>query len=277
MNIAVLLTVYNRKQMTLKGITSFHTQIGKYQGIHTFDIYVVDDGSMDGTSEAIKKYFPDICLIEGNGNLYWGGGMNLAWKTAYSLKHYDYYFWINDDAELYDNSFDLMFKAIRELGDKCLVSGAFCDNEGKASYGGRDTCGTILEPNGNYQDILFMNGNFVLVSEYVFRILGYIDYAFPHELGDWDYGLRALKKGIKVYLTPDYVGITDRHDMDRSLMYSHRLSLSKRLKRLYSPKYNPNRYFIFCKRHYNLYYALIEYIRILYLTIRPTFFNRGNI
>lgn len=269
---AVILTVYNRRETTLRGLRLLHEAIEAMGESYTFDVYMVDDGCTDGTNEIVKKSFPNICIIKGDGSLFWGGGMNLAWKTASLNKHYDYYLWFNDDSELYDDSFFIMFKATEELGENYLISGAFCDSKGTASYGGRNASNTILTPNGSYQEIFFMNGNLVLIPESIFKTLGYIDYRFPHGLGDWDYGLRAQKRGFKVCLTPQYVGKAERHDIDHSLMWSYKISLFKRLKRLYSIKFSPNISFVFNKRYYGLFSAIKEYIAALFFTICPFLF-----
>lgn len=273
-NIAVILTVFNRKEITLSALNGLYKAIAKLGDGYIFDIYVTDDGSSDGTTELILRRFPNINVIRGNGQLYWGGGMRAAWRAAIeSGVLYDYFLWFNDDAELYDDALITLFRVVDEMGEKCLVSGAFCDMEGKASYGGRDRDNVILMANGDYQEISLMNGNLVLVSKYIYKELGFIDRCFPHGLGDWDYGLRAVKKGIKIYLTPRNVGITERHDDDYSLMWSSRISLFLRLRRLYGVKFSPNIFFVFNRRHYGVFIALEEYIKTLLFTIFPLLFK----
>ncbi len=48
-----------------------------------------------------------------------------------------------------------------------------------------------------------MNGNFTLIPALVAGQLGNLDNAFRHQLGDFDYGLRATAAGIPVMLWPD--------------------------------------------------------------------------
>jgi GT2 family glycosyltransferase len=63
----------------------------------------VDDGSTDGTSEAIKKEFPKVELIKADGNLWFTEGMNVGVRAA--LKHNpDYVLMINDD-QVFDSKF----------------------------------------------------------------------------------------------------------------------------------------------------------------------------
>ena len=107
-NIAVLLTCFNRKEKTLVCLNSFF-EADMPKG-YEFDIYLVDDGSTDGTSEAVKENYPNIEIIKGNGNLYWAGGMRLAWTTALERKDYDAFLLLNDDVILFDDFLDNLIK-----------------------------------------------------------------------------------------------------------------------------------------------------------------------
>lgn len=53
--IAVLLTAHNRKEKTLLCLDFLFKQ--KQVEEYTIDVYLTDDGSTDGTSEAVKKHF----------------------------------------------------------------------------------------------------------------------------------------------------------------------------------------------------------------------------
>jgi GT2 family glycosyltransferase len=74
--IAVLLTCYNRKQKTLGCLRSL---LGQPQGFNSrLTVYLLDDASTDGTANAIAEEFPQVRLLEGDGNYYWNGGMRAA-------------------------------------------------------------------------------------------------------------------------------------------------------------------------------------------------------
>lgn len=90
MKIAAILTCYNRKEKTFQCLASL------FEIIPTCKVYLVDDNSTDGTSTLIHQKFPQVYLIQGNGNLFWSRGMYTAWKEAIK-ENYDYYLWLNDD------------------------------------------------------------------------------------------------------------------------------------------------------------------------------------
>lgn len=258
--VAVLLTVFNRKDITLKGLSTLYAAMKPVEDKYSFDVYMTNDGCTDGTPEAVKNCFPDVHIINGDGNLYWSGGMRKAWDVAAKTHDYDYYLWFNDDAVLYENALLLLFAPIEKISNDIIVSGAFCDNNGKVSYGGRNCKGNLIYPNGKFLDILYMNGNLTLIPQNVYSQLGSLDKAFMHGLGDWDYGFRAINIGIRTLLTQYFVGETCRHDNNLSY-YSKELPFSKRLKMLYSPFHHPKLYFIFNLRHRGLLHAISFYIK----------------
>jgi len=55
-SLAVLLTCHNRKDKTVECLSSLYTCIVP-QG-YSFDVFLVDDGSTDGTNETISEQFP---------------------------------------------------------------------------------------------------------------------------------------------------------------------------------------------------------------------------
>lgn len=258
-NIAVLLTVYNRKEVTIRGLRSLYRAFAKLNDGYSFEVYITDDGSSDGTIEAVAKEFPNIHIIQGDGNLYWCGGMRKAWQATFDSKiKYDFYLWFNDDDELYEDAIFSLFEAYRECGPNCIITGAFHNHRGEPSYGGQIVEGVFLEPNGLFQDVVLMNGNLVLISYDVYKKIGMIDGVFKQSLGDYDYGLRARKQNFMIRLTANYVGLCDRHDIKP--YYSLNNSLVERLRILYHPKYNPFYTFIYWKRHRGIYQAVKSFV-----------------
>ena len=90
MRAAILITCFNRKDKTLSCLKSVYAQ-AEVKDL-SLTIYLVDDGSSDGTSNAVSSAYPEVNVLFGDGNLYWNGGMNLAWRTAIK-ECFDYYIW----------------------------------------------------------------------------------------------------------------------------------------------------------------------------------------
>jgi GT2 family glycosyltransferase len=258
--IATLITCHNRKEKTLLCIKALFDQIGLGNNF-IIDVFLVDDGSTDGTSDAIRVQFPYVNIIQGTGNLYWNRGMHLAWETASAYKDYDYFLWLNDDTFLFNNAFRNLFFDF--LPDSIVCGTTKSSISNNITYGGFSNSNKFLIPNSFHQNADYYNGNCVLVPRNVFRKLGNLDPFFHHALGDFDYSLRARKNGIEIKIAPDFIGFCERHESIPKWR-SNSINLLDRFKNLYNPLSgcNPIEYFVFDKRHKGISKACIHYISI---------------
>ncbi|MCG8326970.1 MAG: glycosyltransferase family 2 protein [Chitinophagales bacterium] len=266
--VAVLLTCHNRREKTLKCLTSFFDAI-PVGGYH-FDFFLVDDGSTDGTSDVIKNHFPEINIITGTGNLFWNRGMHLAWNKASQHYEYDYYLWLNDDVQLFHFAISELLQTA-QVKPNSIISGTMRAKAQKIpTYGGWGRNGIRIVPNGHIQSCHYFGGNLVLIPKNVFEVVGNLDPIFPHAIGDFDYALRAFKQNIDRYICPNYSGICDRNPTPPKWCLPE-LPLLDRLKILYSPLGNshPIYFFRFEFRHYGIFTAVKHFCSIHLRLIYP--------
>ena len=64
------------------------------------EVFVVDNGSTDGTQEYIKKNYPEVMFQQSNENLGFGKANNLGFQYALN-KGYDYVYLLNQDAWIF--------------------------------------------------------------------------------------------------------------------------------------------------------------------------------
>ena len=97
--VGIVAPVHNRKELTLLCLRS----IRRFDRT-TSEIFsvIVDDGSTDGTSEAIAAEFPEVEVIKGDGNLWFTEGTNVGVRAALK-RGADYVLMINDD-QVFDES-----------------------------------------------------------------------------------------------------------------------------------------------------------------------------
>ena len=209
-SIATLLTVFNRKDQTLKCLTELFRQ--SIPNGCELKVYLTNDGCTDGTPEAVKELFPQVKVIDGDGSLFWNRGMWTAWDVASKDRDYDFYLWLNDDTTLYPNALNTLLEISERKENKAIVVGACQDTatQSKITYGGRDKNGLVV-PNGNVAEVSCINGNIVLVPRFVFKILGNLDHYYTHSKGDFDYSIRAVKAGVKMYQVGSPLGMCDVH------------------------------------------------------------------
>ncbi len=270
--IATLLTVYNRREKTLKCLEACFLQIDelKADGRYDFDVYLVDDGCTDGTSEAVKEAFPQVKIIRrADGNLYWNGGMRLAWEEA-ARQDYDFYLWINDDTFLLDGALSVLLDNSGFLRHRAIIAGTAKDSKGNLSYGGRTKNNKLIEPDPAIPVTCFMfNGNLVLVPKYAYDRIGNLSPVYQHTFGDYDYGIRARKNGVPCVVAPGILAICDR-DHGIAPWRSSKYTLRQRIAFRKSPKGRPAReQFIFDTRLKGPFYAIGHGVSVLFKMLFP--------
>lgn len=234
MQIAVLLTCFNRKEKTCNCLKSMFADLETYNLNHSEDnisleVFLVDDGCTDGTANAVSDQFSNqpIHIIQGTGSLFWTGGMRLAWSEAYKRhSNWDFYLLLNDDTELLPGAFEELINAhkysIDQFGKAGIYSGITCasDDHTKCTYSGNvwvnKTKGTSkrLGPSNSPQMCDMTNANILLVTKEVVDQVGRFSTAYQHGMADYDYSIRVRKHGLPVLITANTCGICDNDHVD---------------------------------------------------------------
>ena len=292
--LAALLTCHNRKPMTLACLEALFNQerLSKV----TIDVYLVDDGSTDGTAEAVSQSYPQVKILQGDGNLFWNGGTRVAFAEAIKYD-YDYFLWLNNDTFLYPNALSNLLETYQRLRDRgehrAIVTGSTCDLNTKAlTYGGvvrrspwRPLKFDLVPPGEESKPCDTMNGNCVLIPRDVVQVVGNLEPAFTHYAGDWDYGLRAVQQGCTVWVAPGYVGTCSQNYQPGSGADAP-IDLGEGVKKLKLPKglsvkeqvLHPFwEWKVFARRHAGFFWAiywLIPYRRLLWSSMLSRFTNK---
>jgi len=248
--IAVLMTCHNRKDLTLKSIASVSAAIAAKAN---YKVFLVDDGSTDGTSEAVSDSFPDTTIVKGDGNLYWNRGMRLAWQTAMDTRP-DFFLWLNDDLELRPNAVADMLSLWESTGPRTIVAGRTIDPASReTTYGGYRILPGFSKLRFRHltageQACDTMNGNCVLIPFQAAMDVGINSEKYSHAFGDNDYGLRASRRGYAIVQLEPPVG-----EQERNAAYAKkvsRLTLKNWRFIMLNPKGVPiSEWLHFCKSH----------------------------
>jgi GT2 family glycosyltransferase len=275
MKIIALATCHNRCKLTLRSIKSILEQ--SLPSECSLEICLVDDGSIDGTGDAIRKTFPNVKILEGDGNLYWAGGMCFGWDNYVQNQDMDYLLVFNDDIELFPNSIIKLLEAAVEVTasgtDAYAISGAFrVPGSAQIAYGGvvRDSWWHRLRfkkirPVGFIQDCDTLNMNLALISSQALNKVGFFSRDFTHAGADFDFGLRLRQAGGRVILAKDYMGECNINST-RGTSAELGISFKERWHRLTSIKEQPFRQrALYYRRHGGLLWPLLwvlPYLRI---------------
>ncbi len=208
--VEIVTPVHNRRELTLQCLKSL-SRIDQ-TGFETH-IIIVDDGSTDGTAEAIRENFPDVEVIGGDGNLWYTAGTNLAIEAA--LKHDpDYILCINDD-QVFDEKCVRKMVECAEKYPRSVVGALLLlwdqphqlfQTSPKWNYlrGGwrhwnQQTVWTI--PKKPWEVDLIV-GNCVLYPARVIREVGLMNARKLVQFGDVEYTPRMKKRGWRLLIEP---------------------------------------------------------------------------
>lgn len=190
----------------------------------SFDFTLFDDGSGDGTAEAVLSEFPHTVVIQGNGSNFWAKSMfqaesSLLNRVSDDIDAGSYVVWLNDDVILDENAIARLLTVATAMEQPSIIVGAMRDpRTGVTSYSGLNRQGPhplsfrVVTPQSTPLPVEAFNGNLVLVPLDIATRLRGIDGDYAHGMADIDYGIRAGKLGISNILAPGTYGVCPRNE-----------------------------------------------------------------
>jgi GT2 family glycosyltransferase len=210
----IIIAVFNRKEITLNCISLL-----KQQTFSSFEIVVVDDNSIDGTSEEIAKKYPEVHIIKGTGEWWWTKSMNEGIKFALNRRaelilfmnndtiinkdyvetllhqHYQHPWSVIGSIDVTHRDNRIFFSGISKINWFTLKATQY--HHGYVKYS--------PEISGLHKTIA-LNGRGTLVPRKVFETVGLLDEKkLPQYASDFDFTLRTHKEGFPVLISWDAV------------------------------------------------------------------------
>lgn len=199
----IITAVHNRYDITKRFVESLKSQT--YKDIH---FILVDDGCTDGTVKMVQEEYPNSTILRGDGSLWWGGSMHLAYKTLMSrpLKDNDTVFYVNDDSR-WGNDYVEKAISILECQPNALLTGCAYGIktgsyfDGPVNFNLKTGEVTLLQA-GSTSNCTSTRS---LCLKYgVFKQLGgFHPILLPHYASDYEYTIRAGKKGYPIISNVD--------------------------------------------------------------------------
>ncbi|WP_062071304.1 glycosyltransferase family 2 protein [Demequina sediminicola] len=214
-DLEVLIACHNRKELTVRAVE----RVRATAPVRTH-ITVVDDGSTDGTADALASIAgPDLTVLTGDGSLFWAASMAWAEKTVlYRRSDRDFSLvWLNDDVRLDADALSRLVSVSAENPHSIVIGPMRDPDSSELTYGGFATAGIhplrfdLIPWSSHQQHADTLNGNLVLIPATAADRIGPIDGEFAHALADIDYGLRARRLGIHVVVAPGTLGTCARN------------------------------------------------------------------
>lgn len=204
--IHIVTAVHNRKEITVAFIKCIKSQTMK--DVH---LIVVDDGSTDGTAQAVVAEMPSATVIYGNGRLWWGGALQKAFlwiRDNLRDRPNDIIMFSNDDVAW---GTDYLQKGIDALNahDKTLIigkgygkqSGTLLDRvyirDYTGSRGGNPKKSPLAVSRDGKGECCSTRSLFCRVKD-VLDIGGFHTILLPHYGSDFEWTIRAGRKGYSI-------------------------------------------------------------------------------
>jgi GT2 family glycosyltransferase len=207
--IHIIIPVFNRKNFTRACLESLRKQTFK-----DFRTIVIDDGSTDGTGTMLKLDFPEVIVLDGDGNLFWTAATNMG--VRYALRNgADLVMTLNNDTVAPNDFLEKMVYWSEQKPNGLLGALGVDAVSNDPYYGGeiidwKWSSGTFLldilkeEERKGLHEVSLFPGRGLLIPRKVFDAIGLFDEkTFPHYAADFDFTLRARRNGFNVFCNYD--------------------------------------------------------------------------
>ena len=268
MDVSIIIVNWNTKKLLLDCICSIYETVKNI----SFEIWLVDNASTDGSVEAVKQNYPDVKIIQNKKNL----GFAAANNTALEKMRGQYALLLNTDTILTNGAVENLFDFMEKNSDAGMACGQLLNQDGSKQNSIASFPGILsLLCNESLLQTVFPKkfpgkrreykkpvevdsciGACLMVRKKAMDEVGLLDkrYFFFFEETDWAY--RMKRAGWKIYFVPSaeifhLQGQTVGHNAGSRIMFYR------------------SRYIYFKKWHKNSYLLirLIIFVRLLINTI----------
>lgn len=208
----VVILTWNQKEMTIECIESLLAS-----DYFNMRLLVVDNGSTDGTAEALRERFPDVEIIRSPTNLGIAGGYNLG--LEYALGHAaEYVLVANNDIVVDPAMLHCLVKALKSIPKAGIglpkIYHYYGDQRRLWCTGAywRKFPPTVKMMGVNAQDsrrfsrmreIEYAPSCCLLIKREVLETVGYFDTGYFFYNDDWDFSVRTRKAGYSIWFVPE--------------------------------------------------------------------------
>jgi GT2 family glycosyltransferase len=230
----ILLPVFNRRDITEKFIHCL-----KAQSFQNYYLILIDDGSTDGTSAMVESLIQSLIIIRGQGDWWCFGSFQqgIDWLKQSVVDKNDLVLMINDDVTFENDFLATAVHLLQAMPSTLLLAECLSEQTGAVLASGVNANLRTLKFNpAKSQDeinCLSTRGLFMRWQD-LLKIGDFYPRLLPHYTGDYEYTMRAHRKGfrlrtepsLKLWLNEETTGFQD---------YSN-LSFAEFLRKFFSKK-----------------------------------------
>jgi len=196
--IHILLPVYNRRQITVAFVKLLTVQT--YQDFH---LVLIDDGSNDGTEQAVKKLLAEVTVIKGRGKWWWGGSLHVGYLylKKQEINTDDIVIIFNDDSEIDKHYLYNVHTILKNEHRVLLLPELFSMQTGKFIETGVFIDWGQLNFKSGSSVIKFNAGatrGTALRTKDFLSLRGFYPRLLPHYLSDYEFTNRAYRRSFRI-------------------------------------------------------------------------------
>ena len=185
------------------------------------DVFVVDNGSNDGTQAYINEHYPEVMFQQSKENLGFGKANNLGLQYALD-NNYDYVYLLNQDAWVMPDTFEKLIEISQKHTEYGILSPFQMNADMKHIDIGfiKRVCSWKSNPdifndlyNKNPEEIYSVTTVMAahwLITKNCLKKVGGFSPSFPHYGEDDNYLERAIFYGFKIGIVPSLRVVHDR-------------------------------------------------------------------
>lgn len=268
----ILIPAHNRKLITLKCLDT----LSQNQDLERYQTIVIDDGSTDGTADAVAVQYPQVQILQGDGNLWWTGAIAKGMQYAYQ-QGADYFIWLNDDTLPAPQTLSLMVAFCEAAPRRVVTAQCYADKSlTDPTYGGRRVKGFSLQFLVAQLDQVLTcdvcSGNLVCMPRAVIDDIGYPPaQRAPQTWADVVYTWTAKQAGFEIWVLGAAIAICAHNPIEEGWSSSN-ISMWQRWQMLRTPKSSiyPQAYWFYCYQVYGRWGVFLfaeAYLKLLAFTV----------
>lgn len=219
MNVLVVIVTYNGIHWLKKCLDSVLSS-----SIST-KVFIIDNGSIDGTQDFISKEYPEVIFVQSKGNLGFGKANNIG--LQYALEQgFDYVYLLNQDAWVMPDTIQRLVDCHNRNPQFGILSPFQLEaNMKNLDLNFNKICAECVDLiNDLYLDQLkdvysvdtVMAAHWLISRECLLKVGGFSP-TFPHYGEDVNYTNRTWYYGLKVGIVPQAKAVHDRSNREKTI------------------------------------------------------------
>lgn len=216
-DVSIIIVNWNTKDLLDKCLASIRSQTGSFQ----YEVFVVDNGSSDGSTSMVKEKYPEVKLIANTQNL----GFAKANNQAIKLSQGRYVLLLNSDTQLFEDTLPKLVEFMDTHKEAGAVGAKLLNPNQTLQHSIHNFPNVVLtffslflphnllpffrlsyirywDKHDKTKAVDYVSGACLMVRQETIKKVGILDEDFFMYAEEADWCLRIKKAGEKVYFFP---------------------------------------------------------------------------